>query len=326
MKDPIHSTLGRRHFLGLAAAATAGTLAAPVLAKTTNEEPTKLLPPKGLFSTEFGDYRISTLLDGIIPLQKGYFSGDEQAIDAVLAEIGLTEGVVPAPVSAFLFQSKDKNILVDAGMGAISAMGPGYGHMMSALLAAGVSPAQIDIVVLTHAHPDHIGGLLDAEGNAVFPNAELVVAREEVAFWNNPETMAKAPEEAQGIFQFAQNCFKAYGDQLSQVDAGKEIAKGITLQAAHGHTPGHSVLRVDAGKKELMMVADLFHSAELYTAIPDIAFGFDVDSKQAAATRIKLFDQLASDKTILCGSHVHFPGFGRVLKEGKTYRYIPVSL
>lgn len=318
--------LDRRTFFGLAAGATAATslapslLAAPAVAKPPPH------PPAGLFATRIGNYKVTALLDGIIPLQKGYFAGDEKAIDAVLATIGRADGSLPAPISAFLFQSEEKTILVDAGMGAITSLGPGYGQMSAALHSAGVTPQQIDTLIITHAHPDHLGGVLSAEGTPVFPNAELIIAETEVKFWGSAENLTAAPDDAKGMFAYAQNAFKAYGDQVTQVTSGKEVAKGITLQLAPGHTPGHSILHIDNGDQHVMMVADLFHSAELHTALPDLGFGFDIDQKQAADTRKRLFEQIAADKTVIIGSHAHFPGFGRVLRSNGAYRYIPVSM
>ena len=320
------SFMGRRRFLGLAAGASvAGTLSPSILAGSHASHPAST-PPTGVFSTKVGDVRITALLDGVIPLQKGYFSGEEQAINAVLEAIGRADGNLPAPINAYLIQTGGKNILVDAGMGAIDGFGPGYGQISAALQAAGVTPEQIDTLVITHAHPDHLGGVLSATGTAVFPKATLIISETEFAFWNSVENLTTAPDEAKGIFEFAQIAFSVYADRVRQVPAGTEVAPGMTLEAAPGHTPGHSILRINTGAQEILMVADLFHSAELHTALPDLGFGFDIDPAQAAATRKKLFDQVATDKTLILGSHAHFPGFGRILRDGEAYRYIPVSI
>ncbi len=320
------ASLGRRQFLGIAAAATAATVATPSRGLEKKKASSAYAAPTGMVTASLGEYEITSLLDGIIPMQKGYFSGDQKAIDQVLENVGLGDGNMPAPVSAFLLRSKGKTILIDTGMGAIDMLGPGYGQMIHALMAKGVSPDRVDTVIITHAHPDHVGGLLTADGQAVFPNAEIMISEVEAGFWTNAEHMEKAPDGAKGIFQFAQAFTKAYGDQITQVADGKELAKGLTLQSAHGHTPGHSVVQIDGGARQMIMVADLFHSADLHPALPDTGFGFDIDSKQAAETRKKLFDQLASDKTLIAATHAHFPGFGRIIKDGDAYRYLSVSL
>lgn len=324
MKSGPSLPVSRRQFLGMAAAASSTALLSSAKADAISTAVSS--KPLGVYSTSLGSYKITALLDGTIPLHREYFSGDDAKIDSILNGIGLTEGIIPAPISAFLLQSTDKNILIDAGMGAISALGSGYGHISSALESVGVSPNQIDTLIVTHAHPDHIGGLLSAEGEAIFPEAEIVISEKEIQFWGDKATLAQAPESSKWLFEYAQSVFKKYSKHITQVTSGKEVLPGIVMEEAPGHTPGHSILHIDGGEKSIVMVADLLHDTELYTALPTVGFGFDVDSQQAALTRIKLFDQLSVDKSIILGSHIHFPGFGKILKSGSEYRYISTTL
>jgi len=277
------------------------------------------------YSASLGTYRITALLDGIAPLQREFFFGeDAAAINTVLAEAGFTNNQMPAPINAYLLQSDDRTILIDAGMGEVDILGPGLGKMGAALATAGVSPGDIDTVIVTHAHPDHIGGLI-ASGGAAFANAELVIPEIEVGFWGDAGTMAQAPAEAQGMFGLAQQVFGLYSDRLRPVSGGTEVAPGITLDLSPGHTPGHSVLTIDGGDRTLLMVADTLHSAELHTALPETGFGFDTDPGEAAASRARIFDRAATDNMLIAGSHIHFPGFGRFVRDGDAYRYIPAS-
>lgn len=282
-------------------------------------------PTPGVVEAPLGSYRITALLDGMAPLGRPFFFGpDEAAIDAALAAAGVGPDLLPAPVTAYLLRSAERTILIDAGMGEVELLGPGFGQVSAALAAAGVAPDDVDTVILTHAHPDHLGGLV-AGGAPVFANAELVMAEAEAAFWLDAGMMAQAPEDAQGLFQLAQTVVGAYGDRVTQVADGVDVAPGVTLAISPGHTPGHSVLRIDGGDRELMMIADTIHSADLHTAMPDVGFGFDVDTALAAQSRRRLFDQASSDGTLIAGSHVHFPGFGRILRDGDAYRYAPAS-
>ncbi|MEL7117245.1 MAG: MBL fold metallo-hydrolase [Pseudomonadota bacterium] len=278
-----------------------------------------------LYDAPLGSYRITAILDGIAQLGRPFFFGaDEAEIDAALADIGVGPDLLPGPVNAYLLQSDDRTILIDAGMGEIEILGPGFGRLGAGLAAMGVAPGDIDTVIITHLHVDHIGGMLMG-GAPVFPNAEIVVAEADVAFWTDPGIAAQAPEEAQGLFQLAMGIMAAYGDAVTQVGDGAEVAPGLTLELSPGHTPGHSVIRIDGGDQQLLMIADTVHSADLHLLLPDTGFGFDTDPAQAAASRRRLFDMAAADKMLIAGSHVHFPGFGRILPAGDAYRFAPAT-
>ncbi|KQB95629.1 hypothetical protein AL073_15555 [Loktanella sp. 1ANDIMAR09] len=311
----------RRNLLKGAAALPAAALvtgAAPALAAGHSAT-----AGAALYSAPVGNYRITALLDGIAPLGRGFFFGSD-AIDPLMAEVGIGPDALPAPVSAFLLQSDDRTILIDAGMGEQELLGPGFGGVTPGLAAAGVAPEDVDLVILTHAHPDHLGGLI-RDGSAVFANAELAVGEVEAGFWTDAGMMAQAPEESQGLFQLAQTVFDAYGTRMTRIADGAEAAPGLSMMLSPGHTPGHSIVRIDGGDRQLMMIADTLHSADVHTALPDVGFGFDSDPVQAAASRRRIFDMVAADKMLVAGSHVHFPGFGRILTDGDAYRYVPAT-
>jgi len=188
-----------------------------------------------------------------------------------------------------------------------------------------VAPADIDTLVMTHAHPDHIGGMVGANG-AAFPNAELVVTGVEHSFWTDAGIMAQAPEEMKGGFQLAQAVFGAYADRLKLVEDGAEIAPGVTMEIVPGHTMGHAVLHIDSGERQLLMVTDAVHNIDLQTALPEQGTMFDTDPALAAQSRIRLFDRAATDNVLIAGCHVHFPSFGRIVRSGEAYRYVPTSI
>ena len=314
--------LSRRAFglAALSAPAAIGLAATPIRADGHAAPQAPMV-----YQASLGRYKITSLFDGMVPLGKDFFFGEEaSAIDGALAAAGIEGDALPAPIQAFLLQTDDSNILIDAGFGGLDMMGPGFGRMFDGLAAIGLTPADIDTIIITHAHPDHIGGLLGSDGPA-FGNAQVHFPQAEVEFWSDAGIMAQAPAEAVGLFQLAQGVFNAYGDQIVPTAADTEVAPGVRLELSPGHTPGHSILHIDGGDRELIMLADTLHNVALHTALPNIGFGFDSDTALAAQSRVRLFDRVSADNVLVAGSHIHFPGFGRILRDGEAYRYLPAS-
>lgn len=296
--------------------------AAPLVAQSAGANS----QPASVYGATIGAYRVTTLLDGILPMSTGWFPSDDQAaIQSALAKSGISGESIPAPVNAYLLQSDTATILVDAGLGGLDMMGPGFGQISAGLAALGVTPSDIDTLVMTHAHPDHIGGMIGANG-AAFPNAELVVTNVEHQFWNDDGIMAQVPEDAKGAFQLARAVFGAYADRLKLVEDGAEIAPGVTMEIVPGHTMGHAALHIDGGDRQLMMVTDAVHSIDLQTALPEQGTMFDTDAALAAQSRIRLFDRVSADNVLIVGCHIHYPSFGRIVRSGDAYRYAPTSL
>jgi glyoxylase-like metal-dependent hydrolase (beta-lactamase superfamily II) len=282
--------------------------------------------PASVFGATIGAYRVTALLDGILPMSTAWFPSDTpDAIQAALAKSGITGESLPAPINAFLLQSDSTTILVDAGLGGLDMMGPGFGQISAGLTALGLAPSDIDTLVMTHAHPDHIGGMIGANG-AAFPDAELVVTAVEHAFWTDASIMAQVSDEQKGGFQLAQAVFGAYAGRTKLVESGAEIAPGVTMEIVPGHTMGHAVLHIDGGDSQLLMVTDAVHSIDLQTALPEQGTMFDTDPVLAAQSRIRLFDRAAADNVLIAGCHVHFPSFGRIVNAGEAYRYVPASI
>lgn len=316
-------TVTRRAFTISALSAPALISGAPqVMAQST----TMPAQPASVFGANIGAYRVTAVLDGTLPMTTSWFPSEApDQIAAALAQSGITGESIPAPVNAFLLQSDSKIILVDAGLGGLDMMGPGFGQVSAGLAALGVSPEGIDTLVMTHAHPDHIGGMIGANG-AAFPNAELVLTGVEHGFWTNDGIMAQAPEGAQGAFQLARAVFGAYADRMVLVEDGAEIAPGVTIEIVPGHTMGHAVLHIDGGDRQLIMMTDAVHNIDLQVALPEQGTMFDTDPALAAQSRIRLFDRVSSDNVLIAGCHIHFPSFGRILRANNAYRYVPATL
>jgi glyoxylase-like metal-dependent hydrolase (beta-lactamase superfamily II) len=311
--------IDRRHLLAGAAAATL----APALPAFARAPLTGAQVP-GIYRRKLGDIEITPILDGFIPFDTKVFNGSDPAFfHQVLTLDGQTKPMLTA-VNAFVVNTRDRTYLVDAGAGAWNMMGNTMGQAEVRLRAAGITPEQIDAVILTHAHPDHHGGLLTAEKTARFPNAELIIAETEHAFWHDDGMLSQAPAEAKGFFASARGALAPYANRTRKVKPG-EIASGLSLERFPGHTPGHSILRVSSGAEQMLLVGDCIHNILIQTAQPEATVVFDVDGKQAAASRRRMLDLAAADGLLISGAHMPFPGFGWVKKNGNAFRFVPTS-
>jgi glyoxylase-like metal-dependent hydrolase (beta-lactamase superfamily II) len=195
--------------------------------------------------------------------------------------------------------------------------------LLNVLSAAGVSPDQIDDIIITHAHPDHAGGLIDEGGMRVFPKANIRISREDLDFWYDENAKKKMPQKAQ-MFDLAQKLLGPYKNsgQIKTFRLGEDIGNGISSVSLPGHTPGHSGVRVSDGNDQLLIWADIVHVPALQFANPAQSIGFDIDPDLARETRKKIFDEVATDKIRVAGMHLCFPGIGHVAKSGDGYEFV----
>jgi glyoxylase-like metal-dependent hydrolase (beta-lactamase superfamily II) len=224
-------------------------------------------------------------------------------------------------VNCFLIQTGERLALVDAGFGAM--LGPLAGHLADDLRVLGVAPEDIDTILCTHLHPDHVGGLIDGAGAAVFPNAELVVHQADHVFWSDEATLAGAAnDQDRGFVQLARNTISAYGDRTRLLTSG-EALPGISIVPEPGHTPGHSGFLIASGAESLLIWGDIVHMPGVQFTRPEAGMGFDVDSAAAIATRKRIMDMAATDRLMVAGMHLDFPCFGHVACSGSGYAFIP---
>jgi glyoxylase-like metal-dependent hydrolase (beta-lactamase superfamily II) len=233
--------------------------------------------------------------------------------------------MIPTSVNEWLVNTGDKLILVDSGTS--NGFGPTAGRMAKNLAAAGVDPATIDMVILTHLHPDHVAGLLTPDKKIAFPNATVHVDEGEYAFWTSAELAEKAPDGLKPLFALARNTIKPYADagKVERFKDGAEFAPGIAASAAPGHTVGHTMVRLSSGRNELLLWGDIVHNAALQFPTPDRAISYDTDQAMAIATRKRVFDMTATDRLLIAGAHLPFPGLGHVARAATGYAYMPVE-
>src|SRR5690606_8676798 len=180
-------------------------------------------------------------------------------------------------------------------------------------------------IVITHMHPDHINGVLTREGAPAFPNAELILPETDYAFWYDDAAMNAAPEAMKSFFTGARQAADAYAKRQTRFSGESEILPGFKPLARPGHTPGHTGYVLDSGGETLFIVGDIVHVAALQFARPDWALAFDSDQATARETRKRALDQIASDRMMIAGMHLPFPGFGHVARDGDGYRFVPAE-
>jgi len=270
-------------------------------------------------TTAAGDYRVVALCDGHVDFDLSRLPGVaiEEALP-VAAPHGVDAGDLAVSVNAFAVVGPDRLYLVDTGNGNIR--GPGLGHLLRALENAGLQPEDVDAVLMTHMHGDHVAGLYDGD-RSVFPNAEMIVSEAERAFWDAPEQLS---DMQGGQLELARRGFATHAGRTTIVNPGDEPVPGVTVVALPGHTPGHVGYRID-GPDPLLIWGDVVHLPALQMARPEWYFAFDVDPETAIATRRRILDEVATDGMRVTGAHVPFPGFARVGRAGDGYVYHPID-
>jgi glyoxylase-like metal-dependent hydrolase (beta-lactamase superfamily II) len=309
----------------VAAVLTAASGAALVPAAAQAAAPQVKTQAPGFYRLMLGDFEITVLSDGTVelPMDKLLTNIKPGQLDKMLSRSYL-KAPVESSTNAFLINTGTKLVLVDTGAG--NLFGPTLGKLQANLKAAGYQPEQIDDVLITHLHPDHLGGLVAGDKRA-FPNAVLHLAKAEADFWLSADNMKKAPADAQPMFQQATAMLTPYStaDKFKPFEADAELVPGIKTVATPGHTPGHTVYAVESKGQKLMLWGDIMHLAAVQFADPSVTIQFDSDSKAAAAQRKKAYADAAKAGYWVAAAHLPFPGIGHVGAEGKGYIWFPAN-
>ncbi len=310
-------TFGLAAFGGIAAPA----LLAPLPASAKAPHAGAQVP--GVYRLKLGTMEVTVLNDGWLPIGASMYSGTPEGAEKLLASAFLKPDAIKTSVNEWLVNTGDKLVLIDTGTSNVFA--PTLGRMAKNLAAAGIEPGAIDAVIISHMHPDHVAGVLTADKKVAFPNATVHIAEPEYAFWTSAEIAGKAPKEAKPFFDIAQAAIKPYAEagRLVQFKDGAEIVPGITAVAAPGHTVGHTMFRLASGDETMLVWVDIVHNAALQFPEPERAIAFDADQAMATATRKKVFDMAATDRLLIAGAHLPFPGLGHVGRAGTGYAYVP---
>lgn len=280
----------------------------------------------GYYRMALGGIEMTALFDGALELDSNLLKNTSaREVSSLHARQFIKGSALQVAVNAFVINIGGKLVLVDAGAG--KAFGPKLGQIVANLKAAGHTPEQIDVVLITHLHGDHVAGLADAEGRVVFPNAQVWSAQADNEFWLSEAIAAKAPKEAQPFFKMARDAAAPYikSGQWKTFTSDQELVPGIVSFAANGHTPGHSGYLIGSGEDRLLIWGDIVHNHAVQFARPQVAIEFDVDPKAAVVTRKRILAKAAKERLLIAGMHLPFPGIGHVRQEARGYSWVPVD-
>ena len=271
-----------------------------------------------------GDAVVTAVNDGIArrPVDGFIRNAPLDEVKASLADLFLPTDTYTIPFTTLVVQAGGKLVLIDTGNGDSGA--PTSGTWMSNFRAAGFDPAQVDTIVISHFHGDHINGIRLKNGTAVFPRAEIKVPAPEWDFWMDDARMAAAPDAMKGAFAAPRRVFGPIAKDITRFAWGAEVAPGIAAVAAPGHTPGHTAFAITAGGGRLLVMSDTTNNPQVFARNPDWAAVFDMDGDLARTTRHKMLDLAATEKMQVSFYHAPFPATGHIARDGeKRYRLVP---
>jgi len=281
----------------------------------------------GIYRYRIGTFELTALYDGIWyrPITDTFirnvpFAEVEHALDAAF----MPHDKLATPFTTLAVNTGKKLVLLDTGTG--GQISPTAGMVVDNLAAAGIAPKDVDLIVISHFHPDHINGIKDKDNNLIFPNAEIMVPGPEWAFWMDDANMNAALPGMRATFLNQRRIFSDITRKVTHYDPGQEVAPGIVTLPAPGHTPGHTVFAVHSGSESLMVLSDTAQHPAVFARHPEWQAAFDVDGHQTIATRKRLFDRAAADRMLVTGYHFPFPACGHLIKTASGgYEHVPVE-
>ncbi|BCU65633.1 hypothetical protein F941_00721 [Acinetobacter bouvetii DSM 14964 = CIP 107468] len=311
-------------FVALALSTTAIT--------TQAAEPTTITAPKqvaGYYHHQIGNTQITALLDGTNFMSPKLFQNiPEKEVHEILKKYAADQAKgVQTSVNAFLVNTGHSLILVDSG--AANCFGAHLGSVLSNLKASGYQPKQVDTILLTHLHPDHVCGI-SQNGVANFPNATVYVSSDEANYWLNPKQVEKLPKEKQagylGTVEKIKQAIAPYQakQRFKTYQLGDQV-QGFKVINTAGHTPGHFSYELKTKDETVVFIGDIVHSHTVQFDKPETAIDYDIDPKKAVQTRLKQFAEYAKGGQTIAAPHLPFPAIGHIYSaDGKSYQWIPV--
>ncbi|KFC76900.1 MBL fold metallo-hydrolase [Buttiauxella agrestis] len=276
------------------------------------------------FSRQIGDFLVTAVSDGNMAASLDLLSGiGKPAAEAIQHSAGVDEpGIIH--INCYLIRGRGRTMLVDSGTGGLNNAG---GRLSQNLRAAGVSPDDIDTLLITHCHPDHIGGLLDDQGLVVYKNARLYLHALEAEYWRDDHHFNEASERGQRNFLLARRVLDAYASRL-HIISEDEITEGIRPVWLPGHTPGHTGFQIDSTETSLLIWGDVVHFPHIQSAHPAVSIMFDCNSAQAEQTRAEILRHVARENLLVAGMHFGTQGFAYIhpSESGYSIKYTQAGL
>ncbi|MEH7143123.1 MBL fold metallo-hydrolase [Priestia megaterium] len=272
-----------------------------------------------IYHKKIGEVTVTVISDGGLQLPFWPYYELEEEKGTEILNSNFQDSPPYLNTNCFVVNINGRLILIDTGVGSILA--PMVGHLKQNLTAAGISPEDIDTVLLTHIHPDHTNGMINADGTKAFPNAEVVVNYTEYNFWMDETNMSQNADEIEkGNFMLAKAALTPYESSIRTFSNDEsEPVHGIKAIEAPGHTPGHTAYLIESNGDKLLIWGDIIHNATLQLLRPDEKVAMDYNPVQAVTTRKRILDLAANERLLVSGMHLDFPGFRHIKKEGNHY-------
>jgi glyoxylase-like metal-dependent hydrolase (beta-lactamase superfamily II) len=314
------TALSRRSLLAGAAAFTvAGSVNAPARAAA----PMAGKQGPSFYRYKIGEFEVTTLNEGVVRNA----TPANMAVNKTLPDIQKALGDAFLPTDHVINQfnvlivNTGRNlVLIDTGFGDNGA--PTTGNLMSNMTAAGIDPKNVDTILISHFHSDHINGIRAKAGSLNFPNAEIMVPATDLKFFLDAGEESKAPQPFKGFFAASKRVFEPIAKDVKQFEYGKELVPGITTVDARGHSPGHTAFLVTSGNGKLLVSCDTVNH-QILVRNPEWALWADMDQAMATASRKRLLDMAAADKIQIAAYHLPFPSTGFISKRGDGYEFHP---
>ena len=312
--------LSRRHALTAGAAALgAGSMGLPPMGVHA-KAPALTTQAPYFYRFPLGKMQVTMVSDGPLPLGEpsaAFLGATKDEIAKLLTDNYLSPTNVVLEQNCPIVNTGSHLVLFDTGMGAQKMFGPTTGRLLKSMTEAGIQPGQIDAIAITHAHINHIGGLVNAANQRLFPNAKVYLSQADFDFWTDD----KDPKKNKDFVAHARKNLLPYKDRIVFIKDGQEIVPGVTAIATPGHTVGHMVFMLNSDGKQACFVGDLTHHQILLVERPRLEFAYDTDPKQSAQTRVKMLELFAKDKIPIIAYHFPWPGMGHISKAGDGFRY-----